>query len=66
MKADFIPEPELEFGTNTHVDVRFGIATFGPLDVGTATAPKEIRVGWWALRKRSKEFADGWQNAALA
>jgi hypothetical protein len=45
MKADFIPEPDLEFGTNTHVDVRFGISTFGPLDVGTATAPKEIRVG---------------------
>jgi hypothetical protein len=45
MKAEFIPEPELEFGTSTHVDVRFGISTFGPFDVGTATAPKEIRVG---------------------
>jgi len=45
MRADFIAEPDLEFGTNAHVDVRFGIATFGPLDVGTATAPKEIRVG---------------------
>lgn len=45
MKADFIPEPELEFGTNNHVDVRFGISEFGPFDVGTATAPKDVRVG---------------------
>jgi len=45
MKTDFIPEPELEFGRSAHVDVRFGLATHGPLDVGTATAPTEIRVG---------------------
>jgi hypothetical protein len=45
MKAAFIAEPDLEFGSNVHVDVRFGLATFGPLDVGSATAPKEIRVG---------------------
>lgn len=45
MKTDFIQEPELEFGRSTHVDVRFGLSLHGPLDVGTATAPREIRVG---------------------
>ena len=45
MKAEFLEEPELEFGTGTHVDIRYGIRTFGPLDRGTTTAPREIRVG---------------------
>jgi hypothetical protein len=45
MKAEFLEEPELEFGAGTHIDVRFGISQFGPLDRGTATAPHEIRVG---------------------
>lgn len=45
MKAEFLEEPELEFSAGTHVDVRYGISDFGPLDRGTTTAPREIRVG---------------------
>lgn len=45
MKAEFLEEPELEFGAGTHVDIRYGINTYGPLDRGSATAPREIRVG---------------------
>jgi hypothetical protein len=45
MKSDFLEEPELEFSAGTHVDIRYGISEFGPLDRGTATAPHEIRVG---------------------
>ena len=37
MKFTFFKEPELEFANGgTHVDVRFGIAHFGPLDFGDA------------------------------
>lgn len=45
MKVGFIHEPELEFGTGRHIDVRFGLMNYGPLDIGDSTAPKEIRVG---------------------
>ena len=35
MKADFLHEPELEFGNGCrHVDVRFGLMHYGPLDAG--------------------------------
>jgi hypothetical protein len=45
MKIDFIQEPELEFGFGRHVDIRFGLMEYGPLDVGTDLAPHEIRIG---------------------
>ncbi len=45
MKADFFSEPELEFGSGRHVDIRFGIMNHGPLDVGADTAPSKIQVG---------------------
>src|SRR5437867_3879810 len=45
MKADFLHEPELEFGNGCrHIDVRFGLTHFGPLDAG-GTGPRAIRVG---------------------
>lgn len=44
MRLSVLPEPELEFGAAArHVDPRFGIASYGPADRLTATAPKEIR-----------------------
>jgi hypothetical protein len=45
MKADFFQEPELEFGAGTHVDIRFGITNYGPLDVTNDLAPKTIQLG---------------------
>ncbi len=46
MRMDFLPEPELEFGGGgTHIDARFGLMQYGPLDAGTPTAPAKIRVG---------------------
>ncbi len=45
MNVDFIHEPELEFGTGRHIDVRFGLMNYGPLDINDSLAPKEIRVG---------------------
>ena len=31
MKTLFLEEPELEFGTGRHLDIRFGIMNHGPL-----------------------------------
>jgi hypothetical protein len=45
MKLDFIHEPELEFGTGRHVDIRFGLMNYGPLDRFESLAPKEIKLG---------------------
>jgi hypothetical protein len=45
MKVGFIHEPELEFGTGRHIDVRFGLMNYGPLDINDTLAPKEIRLG---------------------
>jgi hypothetical protein len=46
MKIDFIQEPELEFGgSGRHIDIRFGLMNYGPLDRGLPTSPEQIRVG---------------------
>jgi hypothetical protein len=46
MNLSIIEEPELEFGgNNCHVDIRFGIKDYGPFDLHSPRAPKEIRVG---------------------
>ena len=40
MKADFFHEPELEFGIDKHIDMKFGLMNYGPLDFQVPTAPK--------------------------
>lgn len=45
MKLDHLPEPELEFGSGRHIDIRFGIMNYGPHDVDSESAPRRIRVG---------------------
>ena len=46
MKAHFLPEPELEFGAGgRHIDIRFGLMQYGPLDVTSELAPRRIPVG---------------------
>jgi hypothetical protein len=46
MKIEHLPEPELEFaGGNRHVDIRFGLMDFGPLDRDSVRAPRDIKVG---------------------
>ena len=45
MKIDFFEEPELEFGIAHHVDMRFGIMNYGPVDFDEPTAPKSITIG---------------------
>ncbi|UWZ81811.1 argonaute/piwi family protein [Occallatibacter riparius] len=46
MNLTILEEPELEFGGgNRHVDIRFGIRDYGPFDLQSSRAPKEVRVG---------------------
>lgn len=45
MKPFFIHEPELQFGQGRHIDIRFGIANYKPLDYQDQLAPKAIPVG---------------------
>jgi hypothetical protein len=45
MNISFFDEPELEFGAGRHIDIRFGIMTYGPLDFSSSLAPKQINLG---------------------
>ncbi|HYV44908.1 MAG TPA: hypothetical protein VFA20_08605 [Myxococcaceae bacterium] len=46
MKLVHLEEAELEFGHGgRHIDIRFGVMNFGPLDVASDVAPKKILVG---------------------
>jgi hypothetical protein len=46
LKVHFIPEPELEFGASgRHIDIRFGLMQYGPLDLTSDVAPRRIRLG---------------------
>jgi hypothetical protein len=45
MKADFFHEPELEFGIAKHIDMKFGLMNYGPLDFQASLAPKKIKLG---------------------
>jgi hypothetical protein len=45
MEATFLQEPELEFGTGRHIDIRFGLALHGALDAQSDVAPQRIRLG---------------------
>ncbi|MBY0488941.1 MAG: hypothetical protein K2R93_03780 [Gemmatimonadaceae bacterium] len=46
MQLDFLPEPALEFGGGmSHIDIRFGLMQYGPLDITSELAPRRIKVG---------------------
>ena len=45
MKISFLHEPELQFGTGRHIDIRFGLTNYGPLDFDSPSAPHRINIG---------------------
>lgn len=46
MKIEFLQEPELEFGNGgRHIDIRFGMMHYKPLDYDSTSAPKDIKLG---------------------
>jgi hypothetical protein len=45
MNIKHLQEPLLEFGAGRHIDIRFGLMNYGPLDFESSLAPKQIKVG---------------------
>ncbi len=45
MNATVLKEPELEFGSGTHVDIRFGLMNSVPLDRDSELAPRPLKIG---------------------
>lgn len=45
MNIHFFEEPELQFGAGKHIDIKFGLKNYGPLDFDSTLAPKRIKVG---------------------
>lgn len=63
MILDILPEPELEFGAGgRHVDIRFGVMHYGPFDVTTNFAPRQIRLGLVGTAT-NLEHLRGWLEA---
>src|SRR5882724_5037015 len=46
MILELLPEPDLEFGSGPHVDMRFGIRDYGPIGFDDDVSPKIIRIGF--------------------
>jgi hypothetical protein len=45
MNLIFLEEPDLQFGGGQHIDIRFGIMNYGPLDFDLTVSPKQINLG---------------------
>lgn len=45
MVISLLQEPQMDFGTGRHVDIRFGLINFGPQDLEQARRPDKIKVG---------------------
>lgn len=59
MQIEFLQEPELEFGVDKHIDIRFGIMNYGTVDFSSPLAPKEIRLGVVGTNE-TVEGVSGW------
>jgi hypothetical protein len=55
MKVFQLDEPELEFATGRHVDIRFGISNYGPFDRGHKKRPSQIVTGVIGTHETVKE-----------
>ena len=64
MRVQHIEEPLLDFGTGTHIDVRFGIAQHGPFDISLGTAPANVRVGVLGSAESIEELMAWLEKAA--
>ncbi|MEZ4671474.1 MAG: hypothetical protein R3E39_26520 [Anaerolineae bacterium] len=45
MRTTLLSEPELEFGTGKHIDIKFGLMNYAPLDFDLPLSPKQIKLG---------------------
>ena len=62
MNGFFFDEPELEFNGGRHIDVRYGLATFGALDADAELAPSKIRLGIVGAQRSIDRFT-GWVDS---
>lgn len=63
MKAEVLPEPELEFGgAGRHIDIRYGLASYGPFDRTSETRPSEITLGVVGIQE-STDGLRAWLDA---
>jgi hypothetical protein len=62
MRLELLPEPDLEFGAGTHVDIRFGLRDYGPITSDVATAPKNIQVGFVGTQATIQHVRDWMQR----
>jgi hypothetical protein len=46
MRIDFLPEPELEFGSGNHSDIRYGLKDYGPIGFSSGPNAETIRIGF--------------------
>ncbi|QDT27306.1 hypothetical protein Enr10x_26230 [Gimesia panareensis] len=58
MQITTLEEPYLLFGTGKHVDIRYGLRNFCPLDFDCESAPKKIRLGVVGDSKSIEELKD--------
>lgn len=59
MKLTFVPEPDLEFADGgRHLDPRFGVLRYGPLDASTASEPRLIEVGMIGTNETIEKLQD--------
>jgi hypothetical protein len=59
MRSEYLNEPELEFGgAFRHVDIRYGLMDYGPLDQGETRAHCPIRVGVVGTTSTTESFAN--------
>lgn len=59
MKLHFIEEPELQFGSSKHIDIKFGILNHGVLDFDKQEAPRKINLGVIGSNETVEKFL-GW------
>lgn len=65
MLSDLLREPEIELGGgNRHIDPRFGILHFGPLDAGTGRMRREIRLGIVGSRETTEKLRQWIEHCA--
>jgi hypothetical protein len=65
MKIFSLEEPELEFaGGQKHIDIRYGLASHGPLDLLSDLAPKSIRLGLVGTSESMEGFAKWLEQCA--
>lgn len=66
MKLDFLQEPELEFGNGgRHIDIRFGMRWNQPFDYGSASSPKDVKLGIVGTPE-TLEGVQGWLETCRA